>query len=137
MDDTLKDTGDEGLFALVPSVPLTFDPHAEARRQDRLRKEAADREYMEARIKSLPTREELAVRAVDIFETHMLPDTKLKAMQFYAQLMGFMDKDGKGKKAAEPEAGAKVMAVPLAASAADWESKATSYMKKLERMANG
>ncbi len=128
----------EGLFGFVPATPLSFDPHAEARRQERARREAAEKEEMARRIAELPTREELAVRAIDIATSHIMPDTKLKAMQFYAQLMGFMDKDGKKRKGEDETAsGPKIMAVPVSASPDEWEKIASAYSKRLEKIANG
>lgn len=138
MDNFVKEAGEnEGLFGFVPAAPLHFDANAEARRQARERKEAQERAALQARIDNLPTREELAVKAWDIFDSHILPDTKLKAMQFYAQLMGFMGANGKPVKG-ESDGGtqSKVMAVPVAATAEDWEKAASGYMKKLERLAN-
>jgi len=125
-----------GLFGFVPAAPMTFDPHAAARAQARARMEAAEKADIERRIATLPTREELAVRAMDIFTSPFPADTKLKAMQFYAQLMGFMDKEGKGAKKGDADSGPKIMAVPMMADNDQWEKVATKYSKQLERIAN-
>lgn len=136
MSDDLINIDGEGLFGLIATRPMTFDPRIEARRREREAQEEREREDIRRRVDKLPTREELAVRAVDIFESGVMVDTKLKAMQFYAQLMGFMDKSGQSKKPAEEGQAAKTMAVPMAASDDEWQAIAHAYSKKLERIAN-
>lgn len=127
---------DDGLFGLVPAKPMFFDPHAEARRQQQATREAEEKADLARRIETLPTREEMAVMAMDLANAHIHPDTKIKAMQFAAQLLGYSDKAPAKDKGAVTS-GAKVMAVPVAATEADWEKHATSYMKRLEKLANG
>lgn len=126
----------DGLFGLVPAKPLFFDPHEEARRQRKAQQEAEEKADLERRISTLPSREEMAVMAMDLAQSQLHPDTKIKAMQFAAQLLGYTDKAPAKDKGAVT-AGAKIMAVPVAATEADWERHATSYMKKLEKLANG
>lgn len=126
----------DGLFGLVPAKPLFHDPHAEARRQRDAQREAEEKADLERRVNALPSREQMAVMAMDLAEAHIHPDTKIKAMQFAAQLLGYTEKvPAKNRDAIT--AGAKVMAVPVAATDADWEKHATQYMKRLEKLANG
>ena len=136
MSDDISMIEEDGLFGFVPRTPMTFDPHAAARAAQRERMEAAEKADLERRVANLPTRDELAVRAMDIFTSMVPMNTKLDAMKFYAQLMGFMDKDNKASKKAGEDTGPKVMAVPMMASQEDWEKHATNYQKRLEKIAN-
>jgi hypothetical protein len=123
---------DGGLFGHIPKTAHHFDPHAVERQRERERREAAERAEREERLKNLPSREELALKLMDIAESRIAIDQRLKAMHLYAQVMGYLDNASRKKSGGDE--GPKIMPVPVASSDEEWQKHAASYSQKLEKI---
>lgn len=132
MSDDLKVVEGNGLFGYVPESPAVIDPRALERRRERERREEEERAKMRERIERLPSKEELAVRLIDIADSLLPVDQRIKAMQLYAHLMGFLDSEAKKKKNSDGEL-PKIMPVPVASTDEEWQRQATKYAERLEK----